>query len=110
MTIFKTSQEILSRWQDSIGTTVQPKKYEWLESSEPQLCNIKFWEEIYCESGNLGVYAAYSPFVEMYLIVYLTVLENNFSQELFYGPAAEYEIIERCKDLGIVLPTRTIYI
>ena len=110
MTIFKTSQEILSRWQDSLGTTVRPKKYEWLETCDPKPCDIKFWEEIYCEAGNLGVYAAYSPFVEMYLIVHLTVLEHKFSQELFYGPAAEHEIIERCKDLGIVLPTRTICI
>lgn len=110
MTIFKTSQEILSRWQDSLGTSVHPKKYEWLESRDPTPCDIKFWEEIYCESGNLGVYAAYSPFVEMYLIIHLSVLENELSQELFYGSYAEHEIIERCKDLGIVLPIRTICI
>mgnify|MGYP001155098050 CR=1 FL=1 len=63
--------------------------------------NIKFeevdvWEEIYLEKGNVGIYAAYEPYSDFYMIIY-----NDVPIKEFYK--SENDICVRAAELGIVL-------
>jgi hypothetical protein len=110
MTIFKTNKEIFSRWGTSSGLTTVSKKYEWVETRIPEIKDIDYWEEIYCEPGNIGVYGAYSPFVNLFVIIHLSLAESQCGIEQFYGLDAEMEVVNRCKDLGIVLVVRNVLV
>jgi hypothetical protein len=110
MTIFKTNEEIFSRWGTSNGSTTVSKKYEWVENRIPEITDINFWEEIYCEPGNIGVYGAYSPFVSLFVIIHLSMIESQCGIEQFCGLDAEMEVVNRCKDLGIVLVVRNVLV
>lgn len=110
MTVFKSSTEIFSsRWQINQGTLDPPKKYEWLSSKEPDFEDIDFWEELYVQEGNIGVYAAWSPYVEIFLLVHYSVFPIK-CYEVFQGQDAQEQVISRLGDFDIILPLRNIFV
>ena len=58
--------------------------------------DVDIWEEIYLEKGNIGIYAAYDPYSEYFMIIY-----QNIPLKEFY--TSENEVVARAKELGIPL-------
>jgi hypothetical protein len=125
-TIFKTTQNVLTgvgehwdeNWLDS-DVPVYPPREEWPYDREMQIEDVYLWEQI-AEPWDIGVYAAYDPYAEFYLIRH----EKNynydgwkpadaprtFSFETFYGPGAQQEVYKRMKELGFPLTVRKVWI
>jgi hypothetical protein len=101
MYIFKTTEEISSNFWE-IGQIHDddflPIKEEWLEKTSPVFEDIKLWEQLHFEPGNLGLYIAYNPYVELYLIVFN--LLSTETKEIFYS--AE-QTKERLEEFGVTL-------
>lgn len=108
MPFFKTTQNILvdsgeyfeSKWMDS-NTLITPPKSPWTYDREMQIEDVDLWEVIY--EDKIGVYAAWSPHAEFYLI------RNHWHEpelklETFYGPKAMQRVYNRAKELGQTLP------
>jgi hypothetical protein len=104
---FRTTDEILSFiWNDYGvgGVNGQPVKTLWNKDTCPTVCDIKFWEQLYHEPGNLGIYAAHDPFVELYIIVYYPIVDSNFNGITeYYGDTAVEDILDISNKLGIRL-------
>lgn len=123
MPLFKSTYNILTKpdedevwnanWMDS-DKLVLPPKTAWTYDRELQLEDVDIWEQLAFHSGIIGVYAAWAPYAEFYLIT----LGNNFSNsprvingavywdkhyETFYGPGAQQKVYKRAKALGIDL-------
>jgi len=110
MYIFKTTTDILqNKWPTDSNFKVDdlPKKYHWLNEEHPTVDDIDIWEQVYSQPGNVGIYAAWSPFVEVYLIVYPQLLDTDYGIETYYSVE---EVLEKAKELNINLPVNAIWI
>ena len=100
MPFFKTTANIFvdnkeyfdENWMnyDKVQT---PPKYDWDYSRELQIEDIDIWEVIYEQGGGVGVYAAWAPYAEFYLIRtgYWNVKDGK-DIELYYGPEARKKV------------------
>ena len=129
MPIFKTTYNILTKydedelfnpnWMDSDKLVLPPKK-DWDYKEPLKLENVNIWEVLYEESNGVGVYAAYDPYAEFYLITtgfdrynYKVINEFNYYPryvEEYYGKNAQKNVIQRMKDLNIPFSLKKIWV
>ena len=113
MPFFKTTHNIIvdsgeyfeSKWMDSDKLQLPPKQ-DWDYSRELHIEEVDLWEVIYENSGAFGLYAAWLPYAEFYLMRYGwdETLGQSPKLETFYGPGAIQKVIKKAKTFGITLP------
>ena len=114
--IFKSTYQILNNpWKEDVPNidpfpAVKPPATFWKSASPIKISDVKLWEQIYYEPGVIGVYAAWDPNEEFYLMTYNCFLGENTGYKTFYGDNCVDNIIEELQTLGIELPVRTIKI
>jgi hypothetical protein len=123
MPFFKSTYNILkkydedeafeSKWMDS-DKLVLPPKVDWDYNREMIIEDVDLWEVLYEASGGIGVYAAWLPYAEFYMITtgldfrnkvrYINEIPYYDRQiETFYGPGAQEKLVKRTGELGINL-------
>tara|TARA_B110000977_G_scaffold70769_1_gene96047 strand:+ start:4343 stop:4726 length:384 start_codon:yes stop_codon:yes gene_type:complete len=116
MPFFKTTNNIVTdhgehfdeNWMDS-DTLILPPKDEWTYDRELTIDDIDLWEVIF--EDNFGIYAAYSPHAEFYMIFpFYWVKDQGFEIETFYGVDAADRTWKRAKELGMTLPVTEYYL
>jgi hypothetical protein len=114
--IFKSTYQILNNpWKEDVPNIdpfpiVRPPSKSWEGNRTIRLDDVNLWEQIYYEPGVIGVYAAWDPIDEFYLITYNCFLGQNSGYKLFHGNTAVDNLIEELKLLEINIPVRTIKI
>ena len=104
MPIFKTTPEILDlSWRLSNPSTIPPLKEEWLTNRTATIDDVDVWEEIYLQPGNIGVYAAWSPYTELYIIVH-----SLFQEVEEYHSSTDAKL--RMEEFGIELSENRIWV
>ena len=92
MPFFKTTHNILKiRWEDELfnenwmdsNFLINPESEPWDYSRELQIEDIDIWEVIYEASEGFGVYAAWNPYAEFYMIL------ENYQVSTHYGVGAQ---------------------
>jgi hypothetical protein len=112
--IFKSTHQILNNpWKEDVPNidpfpAVKPPTTFWKSDSPIELSDVVLWEQIYYEPGVIGVYAAWDPNEEFYLVTYNFFLEENAGYKTFYGDNCVNRVIEELDFMGIKLPVRTI--
>jgi len=112
--IFKSSYQILNNpWkQDTPNIDPNPKMtppYNNWDCKQPiTFDDVKLWEQIFYMPGNLGVYGAWDPYAEFYVIVYNLFANEPYGIETFIGPSASNEIAKKLISLGIDISTKEI--
>ena len=110
MPFFKSNKNIFadygeyfeSKWMDH-DTVFLPSTTVWSYDRELHIDDIDLWEVIY--ENNFGIYAAWSPQAEFYMIVpFYWMADKGFHIETFYGKDAGVKTWKRAKELGIDLP------
>lgn len=133
MPIFKSTYNILKKpdedevfdenWMDSNKLFV-PQNKEWDYSRELNIEDIDVWEVLYESGGGVGVYAAWLPYAEFYLLTtgpdlrnqwvgLLNGVEYSYNDkfyETYYGKNAQKDVMKRCNELGIFLPKHYIWV
>jgi hypothetical protein len=107
MIIFKTTKQILDApWNTGVEAEEYPFKHEWLLDRRPMFEDVKIWEQIYFQPGNIGIYAAWSPYVEVYAIYYgaLGYLEK------ITGLDAGKKVYDIATNIGITLPINRVWV
>ena len=100
-----------SKWMES-DSLILPPNTPWDYKRELQIEDVDLWEVLYEASHGIGLYAAWLPYAEFYLITTSFNLNNsakiingfcywdkNF--ETYYGPGAQQQVIRRCQELQI---------
>jgi len=109
MTAFKNTLDIITNpWNKSFSTSnssaaMLPSYKKWTKDRLPQVNDIVLWEQLYYEAGNVGIYAAYNPYVDFYIITYNLFLNSDYKFEEFMGPYATQNCYDRAIELGISL-------
>jgi hypothetical protein len=130
MPFFKTTFNILNKndedelydesWMESYSL-ILPETKNWDYSRELSVDDIDIWEVIYEASDGIGVYAAYRPYAEMYMItigfdssvdprIYGDFLYPHKIVETYYGKNAQKMVQERMIQLGIPFSTNYIWV
>lgn len=104
MIICSTSEIFKNPWGEIEKESSYPKRTpsKWLEETDYRFEDIRLWEEIFYQPGLIGVYVAWDPYEELYIIVHNLHLTKKYV-EIYQGIDAVEEIIDRCKDFGINL-------
>lgn len=115
MTIFKTTSEILDtpwefQYPDPSIPAITPEKIEWHGIRDMVLEDVEVWEQIYYQGGNIGIYASWKPYGELYMITYNLYVGTEVEYELFYGPDAASQIKDVAKQLGIDLEVKKMWV
>lgn len=100
---FKTTEAILrgekeyfdENWMDSPFLQF-PNFYKWDYSRELKIEDIDIWEIITEVSGGTGIYAAWMPYAEFYVIV-----KNCQIDSTYYGIGSDEHAANRCDELFI---------
>lgn len=91
-------------WMDS-DTLVLPETKSWDYQREMTISDVDIWEVIYEQGGGLGVYAAYCPYAEFYMIRPHGSGgrdgANHKNIETYYGKHAQRRVIKRMQELNI---------
>ena len=72
--------------------------------------DVKIWEQIYYKGGHVGIYAAWDPYAEFYMVVYNLFIDVSGGIKTFYGPTARSQVEEHAKKLGIDLIENKIWV
>ena len=116
MPIFKSTKEILENpWVNAHGrttanTTGLPCHYEWDNSRSIEVTDVSIWEQLFFQEGNLGIYVAWDPFAEFYMITYNMFLNTPYGIQTFQGPTAGHEVYNVARELGIELSFKNVWI
>lgn len=109
MPILKTTQHIFNNpWDDetvnlSTSQQISSKGEKVTGKTKINLSKIELWEQIYYKKGNIGIYAAWKPYIEYYIIVHNLFINTTFGVEEFFGEDASTKTWERAKEFGIDL-------
>ena len=115
MPIFKSTQEILENpWVNVYGsrtanTTGLPCRNEWDYRFPLEINDVHIWEQVYFQEGNLGIYAAWDPFAEFFIVTYNMFLNTPYGIKTFYGPTASQEVYNLARELGIELSFKNVW-
>lgn len=81
-----------------------PESTLWEQDYTPNIGDIKYWEQVYQDPGNLGIFIAHDPLVELYMVVYYPIMGNELKNiETFYGKNASDSIRTLLSKLNIQL-------
>jgi hypothetical protein len=109
-----------SKWFESNEIVLPPSK-EWDYKRELTVEDVDYWEVLYERGGGVGVYAAWQPYAEFYMITTGLDFKNDARNinghlyhdrvfETYYGPGAEHKVKQRAKELGILLLEQTTWV
>jgi hypothetical protein len=119
MPVFKTTKNIFIPWEDELyndnwmdGNTIYlPPNKNWDYKKELQIEDINIWEVIGDFGGGSGVYAAWDPYAEFYLLLQnWMVTEPGYAAETFYGPGAQKKLQKKMKELKWPVNTNQIWV
>jgi hypothetical protein len=79
-------------------------------TTDPSVADIEVWEEIYFKPGVIGVYAAWDPYCEFYLVYYHVLSETNFHSLTFFGEDASNKVQKLLAKYDIQLVTNNIWV
>jgi hypothetical protein len=117
MPFFKTTVNLVKdndeyfdpNWMDSDTLKLPPHK-KWDYQRDMQIEDVDLWEVIF-ESGSVGLYAAWQPYAEFYLVKPpWQMLEKGWGLETYYGPQASARAAARLKEFGIDLPKHKVWV
>ena len=107
--IFKSTYEIINKpWDESEDIPVLKIPPAWNNERDISIDDVVVWEQIYHQPGNIGIYVAWSPYAEFYLVVYNLFTKTNAGLKTFRGPDTITEIQQLTSEINIKLPTTTI--
>jgi hypothetical protein len=113
-----------TKWMDGNSVYVPPR-IDWDYNREMQIEDVDIWEVVCEESGGKGVYAAWTPYAEFYMITTGFDLSNGFMHfqdngrrqqynhkfiETYYGPLAQAKVLARSKELGLSLAVNKVWV
>ena len=108
-TRFISSDEIFNhKFDKNYCQYISPKKLQ--TTADPCVVDIEIWEEIYFKPGVIGVYAAWDPYCEFYLVYYPVLSETNFHSLTFSGVDAADKVQKLLEKYDIQLVTNNIWV
>ena len=99
--IFKDFGEVFEQsWMDS-NKVGMPPKTEWDYSRQLQIEDVDIWEVLAEQSGPTGIYAAWCPYAEFYMVVTKGQIDSTY-----FGEGSDKYAAKRLDELNIIYPKK----
>lgn len=109
--IFTDFQEVFEENWMNYDTIQMPPSPKWDYSRELKIEDVDIWEVVYEQGGKVGIYAAWCPYAEFYMVRCGWVAEDaGHGVETYYGPGAQKQVLKRAKELGIPLWLNNVWV
>lgn len=119
MPIFKTNKDIFyTPWEEEINNVelaLHPVLYlpptkTWTYERELKIEDVDVWEVLWEGGGAWGLYAAWEPYAEFYILRVGWQLEKKgWGVETYYGAGCQKKLITRLKELNIPYALHTVW-
>jgi hypothetical protein len=116
MSVFKTTKDILlNPWNYNFADVnsdveVPYAPVDWDHEKEISIDDVRVWEQLYYQPGNIGIYVSWDPYAEFYLITYNLFLNTPAAFETFFGAGSGLKVQEKLKKIGIELEENQIWV
>ena len=105
---FKSTQNILkdnseiydANWFDKPFLELPPNP-QWDNKRQLQVEDVDIWEVIVEQGGGVGIYAAWCPYAEFYMIVKQGKIDSTY-----YGDGSDKYAAKRAEELNIIYPKK----
>lgn len=97
-------------WENKEHTTMKKIPPKWNNDVDLTIDDVVIWEQIYHQPGNIGIYVAWSPNEEFYIVVYDLFVNTSAGIKIFKGPTAVDRILALASKLDINLPISRIQV
>lgn len=117
MALYRTNKDIFKDLGEEVfdyrfserETRYFPKTKDWDYKRELKVDDIEIWEALYEDNWGLGIYAAYQPYAEFYMIKYASDIGNRV-YDTFYGAGAQNKIIQFMVSNNIPFSLHDVYV
>jgi hypothetical protein len=107
--ISKSTYEIInSPWEEKDDIPVLKVPPKWNKDTDITVDDVVIWEQIYHQPGNIGIYVAWSPNAEFYLVSYDLFTKTAAGIKTFQGSDAVDRVLKSIEYLNIKLPINRI--
>lgn len=105
----KNEDEVFEDFWMNNNTVYTPPTKKWDYSRELQIEDVSIWEVFIENGGGFGVYAAWEPYAEFYMI---TPGVNQIGKDIetFYGRFAQKNLLKRLNEYGVKIPINKIWV
>lgn len=114
MIVLKTTDEIFQTFGQGItvhsSIDAPPKEHLSNDKFILDINNVKLWEQIFYKKNYVGIYAAWSPYVEFYILVYEPLIGTECSYESFFKNSGIDNLLIKTNRLNIHLTEKFIWI
>jgi len=102
----KTTEEILDNvWESPQKFFINYPNFNYSNIEKLDIDNVVLWEEIFFIPGGIGIYSAWKPYAEFYILTHNLFLKKEFIEK-FYSLQT---LLDRCKELDVQLQTELIW-
>jgi hypothetical protein len=116
MPLYKTNKDIFKDFGEEVfdyrfnkETRYILKTKDWDYKRELKVEDVEIWEVLFEDSWGLGVYAAYEPYAEFYMIKYADSTGNHV-YDTHYGAGAQNKIMQFMVSNNIPFNLHDVYV
>lgn len=99
--VFENNDELYSEAIAKENGIYIPETWNWDGASQPSVDDVVIWECLFEQSGASGIYVAWAPFEEFYIVT-----ERRVVVKEFFGASAKALVDKYCVTNGIPVPVR----
>lgn len=99
--VFENNDELFSEELAKENGIYLPETWDWNEPSQIAVNDVIIWECLFEQSGLSGIYAAWAPYEDLYIVT-----EHRDVVKEFFGPSAKELVDKYCVANGIPVPVR----
>jgi hypothetical protein len=99
--VFENNDELYSEAIAKENGIYIPETWDWNEPSHIAIDDVVIWECLFEQSGLSGIYAAWAPYEELYIVTKHRVVVKEF-----FGPSAKELVDKYCVANSIPVPVR----
>jgi hypothetical protein len=99
--VFENNDELYSEAIAKENGIYIPETWDWENNSQIAVEDVIIWECLFEQSGLSGIYAAWAPYEEFYIVTDRRVVVKEF-----FGASAKELVDEYCVAKGIPAPVR----
>jgi hypothetical protein len=103
MALFRSTKDIYKTYGEEVynpnymdsDTIITPKKGKWDYKRELKIEDVEIWEVLHEDTSGFGIYAAYEPYAEFYMI--RNVIDHRIGTSVYdtyYGAGAQDKILK----------------
>ena len=115
MLIIRSTHDILhnpwkNNFSDCTQTTIMKLPPSWQSQQEITVDDVIFWEQLYFQPGNIGIYISWNPYTEFYMVVHNLYSYATHGIKTFNGNFAHKKLLSYIAPFKINLEEKKIWV